>query len=101
MNKVVVGLKLWENGNFLNQQMLTTLSLVFPFTSTQTKMTDEQILQLVKKYFNEGGIRDDGSCSEWFGDFDAFAKFASVVYSEGWAECKKCWDKHEIDWEDD
>ena len=46
-------------------------------------MTDEQILQLVKEYFKEGGIRDDGSCSEYYGNFDAFVKFARVIYTEG------------------
>ncbi len=42
-------------------------------------MTEEQILQIVKEYFNEGGIRDDGSCSEYYGDPDAFVKFAQAV----------------------
>ena len=46
-------------------------------------MTDEQILKLVKKYFNEGGIRDDGSCSEYYGDPDAFVKFAQKIYRKG------------------
>lgn len=47
-------------------------------------MTDEQILQLVKKHFNEGGIRDDGSCSEWYGNTDAFFKFALAIYENGY-----------------
>lgn len=55
-------------------------------------MTEEQILQLVKEYFQEGGLRDDGSCSEYYGDPDAFVKFASVMYSRGWKECKECWE---------
>ena len=46
-------------------------------------MPDEQILQLVKEYFKEGGIRDDGSCSEYYGDPDAFLKFAKVMYDKG------------------
>ena len=31
-------------------------------------MTNEQILELVRFHFEEGGIRDDGSCSEYYGD---------------------------------
>lgn len=42
-------------------------------------MTDEQLLELVKKYFEEGGIRDDGSCSEYYGETDAFVKFARAI----------------------
>lgn len=42
-------------------------------------MTEEQILKLVKNYFTEGGIRDDGSCTEYYGDSDAFVKFVEVV----------------------
>ena len=47
-------------------------------------MTKEQILQLVKEHFQEGGVRDDGSCSEYYGDLDAFVKFYRKAYSEGW-----------------
>lgn len=43
-------------------------------------MTEEQILKLVREYFNEGGIHDDGSCSEYYGDLDAFVKFAWEIY---------------------
>jgi len=46
-------------------------------------MTTEEILQMVKEYFKEGGIRDDGSCSEYYGDPDAFLKFAKVMYDKG------------------
>jgi hypothetical protein len=49
-------------------------------------MTEEQILKLVKKYFNEGGIRDDGSCSEYYGDPDAFVKFAEAIRENGYDE---------------
>ena len=45
-NKVVVGLKLWENGNSSNQQMLTTLSLVFLFILNQTNMMLAVIVEL-------------------------------------------------------
>ena len=49
-------------------------------------MTKEQILQLVKEHFQEGGVRDDGSCSEYYGDTDAFVKFYREAYSKGWRE---------------
>ena len=47
-------------------------------------MNKKQILQLVKEHFQEGGIRDDGSCSEYYGDLDAFVKFAEAIYEEGY-----------------
>ena len=50
-------------------------------------MTDEQIFELVKEHFQEGGVRDDGSCSEYYGDLDAFVKFYRKAYPEGWEEC--------------
>lgn len=46
-------------------------------------MTEEQIIQLIKERFKEGGIRDDGSCSEYYGDPDAFVKFAKKLYNMG------------------
>lgn len=46
-------------------------------------MTNEQILEFVKEHFTEGGIQDDGSCSEYYGDLDAFLKFAKVMYDKG------------------
>ena len=49
-------------------------------------MTKDQILQLVKEYFNEGGIRDDGSCSEYYGDPDTFVKFARAIRENGYDE---------------
>jgi hypothetical protein len=65
-------------------------------------MTDEQIIDLVKEYFIEEEVDEDGYCwTEFAGKPDAFLKFARVVYSEGWAACKKCWDDHEIDPEND
>ena len=48
--------------------------------------TKEEMLQLVKEHFQEGGVRDDGSCSEYYGDLDAFVKFYRKAYSEGWRE---------------
>lgn len=46
-------------------------------------MTKDQILKLVKEYFTEGGIRDDGSCVEYYGDPDAFVRFAEMIYEKG------------------
>ena len=42
-------------------------------------MTNEQMLELVKEHFEEGGIQDDGSCSEYYGETDAFVKFAQEI----------------------
>ena len=47
-------------------------------------MTKDEILQLVKEHFQEGGVRDDGSCSEYYGDPDAFVKFARAIYEKGY-----------------
>jgi hypothetical protein len=49
-------------------------------------MTDEEILQLVKEHFTEGAIHDDGSCSEWYGNTDAFVKFARDIRQDGYSE---------------
>ena len=49
-------------------------------------MTKDEILQLVKEYFQEGGVRDDGSCAEYYGDPDAFVKFARAIYEKGYDE---------------
>jgi hypothetical protein len=49
-------------------------------------MTKQEILKLVKKHFKEGGIRDDGSCTEYYGDPDTFVKFAQEIYSEGFSD---------------
>lgn len=49
-------------------------------------MTNEQILTLVKEYFEVGGIRDDGSFSEYYGKPDAFLKFTRAMYEEGYDE---------------
>ena len=49
-------------------------------------MTKDEILQLVKEHFQEGGVRDDGSCSEYYGNFDAFLKFAREIFEEGQQE---------------
>ena len=47
-------------------------------------MTDEQIIALVKEYFEVSGIRDDASSSEYYGTPDAFLKFARAIYKEGY-----------------
>jgi hypothetical protein len=49
-------------------------------------MTNEQIFSLVKKHFTEGGICDDGSCIEWYGNTDAFLKFAQAIRQNGYDE---------------
>ena len=49
-------------------------------------MTKNEILQLVKEHFQEGGVRDDGSCSEYYGDTDAFVKFVEKIYQEGYLD---------------
>lgn len=59
--------------------MLTTT-----FTNLNLMMTEEQILTLVKEHFEVGGIRDDGSSSEYYGTSGAFLKFARTVYEEGY-----------------
>ena len=49
-------------------------------------MTDPEILTLVKEHFEVGGIRDDGSSSEYYGTPDDFLKFALVMYNKGQEE---------------
>jgi hypothetical protein len=47
-------------------------------------MTNEQILQLVKEYFIEEEVDEDGDCwIEFSGKPDAFVKFAEKIYEEG------------------
>jgi hypothetical protein len=59
-------------------------------------MNDEQILKLVKEHFDVGGIRDDGSFSEYYGNPDAFLKFAKAMYEKGNREgyAEGCIDTH-------
>ena len=49
-------------------------------------MTNEQILELVRFHFQEGGLRDDGSCSEYFGTPEDFIEFALAIYEQGYGE---------------
>jgi hypothetical protein len=47
-----------------------------------TEPNGDFIMPLVKEHFKEGGIRDDGSCSEYYGSPEDFIKFARVLYKE-------------------
>lgn len=42
-------------------------------------MTDAEILEMVKDYFKVGGIRDDGSSSEYYGTIKDFINFSKQV----------------------
>ena len=64
---------------------------------TRLPMNKNEILQLVKEHFQEGGVRDDGSCSEYYGDPDAFVKFARELYDEGYTKGFKV--GHDAGWE--
>lgn len=46
-------------------------------------MIRQEILKLVREHFKGGGVCDDGSCTEYYGDPDAFVKFAKKIYEEG------------------
>ena len=46
-------------------------------------MTKQEILKLVREHFKGGGICDDGSCSEYYGDPDTFVKFVQTIYEKG------------------
>jgi hypothetical protein len=45
-------------------------------------ITNETILELVKFHFEEGGVRDDGSCSEYYGTPKDFIDFARQIRRE-------------------
>jgi hypothetical protein len=55
-------------------------------------ITNDKILELVRSHFQEGGMRDDGSCSEYYGTTEDFIDFALKIhemgynkgYDEGW-----------------
>jgi hypothetical protein len=51
-------------------------------------MTTQEILTLMKEHFQEGGIRDDGGCCEWFATTDSIFRFAKAVYEEGYEDGK-------------
>jgi len=55
-------------------------------------MTDQQILELVRFHFQEGGLRDDGSCSEYYGNIKDFIDFALAIYEIG---NKNGWESHQ------
>jgi hypothetical protein len=42
-------------------------------------MTDEGILEMVEDYFKVGGIRDEGSCSEYYGTTKDFIHFSKQI----------------------
>lgn len=48
-----------------------------------TEPNEDFIIPLVKEHFKQGGVRDDGSCSEYYGTPEDFIKFARVLYEEG------------------
>jgi hypothetical protein len=59
-------------------------------------MTDEQILELVRFHFQEGGLRDDGSCSEYFGTPENFIEFARAIYEIAYNEGHdEGWESHQ------
>ena len=47
-------------------------------------MTEDEILELVRFHFQEGGVRDDGSSSEYYGTAKDFIVFARAIYEEGY-----------------
>jgi hypothetical protein len=55
-------------------------------------MTDQQILELVRFHFQEGGIGDDGSCSEYYGNTKDFIDFALAIYEIG---NENGWESHQ------
>ena len=46
-------------------------------------ITNEEILELVRFHFEEAGIRDNGSCSEYHGTITDFIDFARAIYEKG------------------
>jgi hypothetical protein len=63
---------------------IASVCLLLAIMMVNWMMTDPEILTLVKEYFEVGGIRDDGSPSEYYGTPDAFLKFARAMYEEGY-----------------
>ena len=47
-------------------------------------MNRQEILKLVREHFKGGGVCDDGSCTEYYGDPDAFVKFAQAIHEDGY-----------------
>jgi hypothetical protein len=56
------------------------------------RMTEDEILELVRFHFQEGGIRDDGSCSEYYGNTKDFIEFAQAIYEMG---NENGWESHQ------
>ena len=53
------------------------------FIHNRQMITNEEILELVRFHFEEGGIRDNGSCSEYYGTIKDFIDFARAMYEKG------------------
>jgi hypothetical protein len=49
-------------------------------------MTDEQILEKVEEFFGVGGVRDDGSFSEFYVSKEDVIEFARDIYGEGYGD---------------
>lgn len=47
-------------------------------------MNKDEIIKLILEYFVEGGIRDDGSCSEYYATQENIIAFAEALYEEGY-----------------
>lgn len=47
---------------------------------------DDEYLPFLFDLGNGGGLCDDGSCTEYYGDPDAFVKFADTIYKKGFEE---------------
>jgi hypothetical protein len=52
-------------------------------SSKTKKMTDLELLALIKEYFKVGGLRDDGSSSEYYGTLRDFYTFARAIHKIG------------------
>jgi hypothetical protein len=55
-------------------------------------ITNEKILELVRFHFQVGGIRDDGSCYEYYGATKDFIDFARSMYEIG---NENGWENHQ------
>lgn len=51
-----------------------------------TELNEDFIMPLVKEHFKQGGVRDDGTCSEYYGSVEDFIKFSLLMYSKGMCE---------------
>ena len=51
-------------------------------------MTKQEILKLVREHFKGGGVCDDGSCTEYYGETIQFIDFAEKIYELGFFDGK-------------